>query len=253
MSRRLVPASLLPFLALALQWLLWPWISPFVWFLFFPTVFFSARLGGLSGGLASTVLSVIIVWFFFIPPQLSWTLDHPSNLYSVGLFLLMGYLVSDAQKRLRLAQRHNEASLIETSAANEKITQLYQKTLEMDELKTQFFANVSHELRTPLTLIMSPLARRLAAAGLPETERREDEMMLRNAHVLYRQVRDLLDAAKLEAGHMRVDYAYIDLGELTRVTASQFDHLAPEKGIDYCVDAPTFLEAERIARNCNAF
>jgi len=244
MSRRLVTAGLLPFLALALQWLLWPWISPFVWFLFFPTVFFSARLGGLLGGLASTVLSVIIVWFFFIPPQLSWALDHPSNLYSVGLFLLMGYLVSDAQERLRLAQRHSEASLIETRAANEKITQLYQKTLELDELKTQFFANVSHELRTPLTLIMSPLARRLAAADLPETYRREDEMMLRNAHVLYRQVSDLLDAAKLESGHMRIDYAYIDIGELTRVIASQFDHLAPEKDIDYCVDAPAFLEVE---------
>lgn len=47
MNRYRVLAILLPFLALALQWLLWPWLSPFVGFLFFPTVFFSARLGGL--------------------------------------------------------------------------------------------------------------------------------------------------------------------------------------------------------------
>lgn len=56
MKIRLVLAVLLPFLALALQWLLWPWIAPFVWFLFFPAVFFSARLGGLWGGLTSTML-----------------------------------------------------------------------------------------------------------------------------------------------------------------------------------------------------
>jgi len=102
MNIRLVPAILLPFLALALQWVLWPWIAPFVWFLFFPTVFFSARLGGLRAGLVSTVLSIAIVWFFFIPPQLSWTMNTPSNLYSVGLFLVMGYLFSETQDRVRL-------------------------------------------------------------------------------------------------------------------------------------------------------
>jgi len=102
MNIRLVPAILLPFLALALQWVLWPWIAPFVWFLFFPSVFFSARLGGLGAGLISTALSIAIVWFFFIPPQLSWTMNTPSNFYSVGLFLVMGYLFSETQDRLRL-------------------------------------------------------------------------------------------------------------------------------------------------------
>lgn len=53
MNARLVLAVLLPFMALTLQWLLWPWIAPFVWFLYFPAVFFSARLGGLPGGLAT--------------------------------------------------------------------------------------------------------------------------------------------------------------------------------------------------------
>ena len=244
MNRRLVLAILLPFLGLALQWVLWPWIAPFVWFLFFPTVFFSARLGGLWGGLASTVLSAGMVWFFFIPPQLSWAMDNPSNLYSVGMFLVMGYLISDAQERLRRAQRNTEAALAETRAANEKITQLYRKTLELDELKSQFFANVSHELRTPLTLIMSPLARRLAAAGLPEAERRDDEMMLRNARLLYRHVSDLLDAAKLESGHMVVEYAHLDIGGLTRAMASHFDSLARERGIDYRIDVPAALDAE---------
>jgi PAS domain S-box-containing protein len=243
-NARLGLAVLLPFLALALQWVLWPWIAPFVWFLFFPAVFFSARLGGLWGGLASTILSSGIVCFFFIPPRLSWAMDNPSNLYSVGLFLIMGYLFSDSQERLRRAQRTTEAALAETRAANEKTTQLYQKTLELDELKSQFFANVSHELRTPLTLIMSPLARRVAASDLPEAERREDEMMLRNARLLYRHVSDLLDAAKLESGRMAVEYARIDIGGLTRAMASHFDSLAREAGIDYRIDVPTPVEAE---------
>jgi len=244
MRARLALAVLLPWLALALQWALWPWISPFVWFLFFPAVFFSARLGGLWGGLASTVLSAGLVWYFFIPPQLSWKIAHPANLYSVGMFLGMGCLFSDAWERLRRAQRRSEAALAETRAANAKITELYHKTLELDKLKSQFFANVSHELRTPLTLILSPLARRLAAGGLPQAQRREDEMMLRNARMLYRQVSDLLDAAKLEAGRMAVAYARLDLGALVRATASHFDSLAQEKGIAYRVDVSAPLEVE---------
>ena len=113
MNRHRVLAVLLPFLALALQWALWPWIDPFVWFLFYPAVFFSARLGGLWGGLAGTVLSIGIVWFFFLPPQLSWAMTNPSRLYSVGLFLIMGYLFSDTHERLRRAQQNSAAKLKE--------------------------------------------------------------------------------------------------------------------------------------------
>jgi len=111
MNGGLVLAVSLPFLALALQWLLWPWITPFVWFLFYPAVFFSARLGGLWGGLASTLLSIGLVWFFFIPPALSWTIGDPNKLYSIAMFLLMGYLFSDTHERLRRAQRSTQAEL----------------------------------------------------------------------------------------------------------------------------------------------
>jgi K+-sensing histidine kinase KdpD len=233
MKGRIILALLLPCAALLLQWLLWRWISPFVWFIFFPAIFFSARIGGRWGGMLSTVLSIVLVWFFFITPQLSWHVSNLHNLLSVPLFLLMGYLLSDNQERLQRAQRKMAAALDETRAANQQTLQLYQKTLELDQLKTQFIANLSHELRTPLTLIMSPLAQRLATHDADTQRRREDEMMLRNARLLYRQVSDLLDAAKLEAGKMELDYARIDLSKLIGGTAAQFDSLARDKGIGW--------------------
>lgn len=241
---RVLLAILIPVGALAIQWGLWPYLKPFVWFLFFPAVFFSARICGFGGGLLSTGISALLVWFFFIPPQLSWEFDNPGNLYSVALFLLMGYLFSDGQGRLRRAQQATDAALAESRAANDKITELYRQTLQLDEIKSQFFANVSHELRTPLTLIMSPLARRLATADISAVDRAEAEMMLRNARLLYHHVSDLLDASKLEAGRMAVDYARLDLGGLVRATAAQFDSLAGEKGVDYWVDVPAVLNAE---------
>jgi signal transduction histidine kinase len=47
---------------------------------------------------------------------------------------------------------------------NVELQGLLERIRELDEIKTQFFANVSHELRTPLALIIGP-AERLLDAG----------------------------------------------------------------------------------------
>lgn len=111
-----VLALLLPFIALGIQWLLWPYIAPYAWLLFLPVVFFSSRLGGLKVGLFSTFLSSALVWYFFIPPQLSWEMDNPYSLFSVIIFLIMGYLFSDTQERLRLANRLASIALGESES-----------------------------------------------------------------------------------------------------------------------------------------
>jgi PAS domain S-box-containing protein len=244
MRARLVLAAGLPFVALTVQWLLWKWIAPFVWFLFFPAVFFSAQLAGRKGGLIGTLISVPIVLYFFIPPQMSLAVANPNNLYSVGLFLLMGFLFGESQEQLRRAQRRIETALAETEAAKDEATTLYLKTLELDELKSQFFANLSHELRTPLTLIISPLAHRLAEESRSGEERHEDGMMLRNARALQRHVNDLLDAAKLVAGQMTVDHARFDLARMVRAMASQFEPIATERQIVCRVQGPDSLIVE---------
>lgn len=114
MTPQSVIALLLPALACGLQWLLWPWLAPFVWFLFFPAVFFSARLDGVRGGLIGAALSILLVWFFFIPPQLSWAIESPIRLYAFGLFLLMGYLFGTVHERLKQALSQAELRLSTT-------------------------------------------------------------------------------------------------------------------------------------------
>jgi len=108
---------------------------------------------------------------------------------------------------------------------NEELARLYEKSRDMDELKSRFFANVSHELRTPLTLILGPVARRLATKSVPPEERRELEIIDRNARLLLHHVTDLLDVARLEAGRMRMSYAEFDLALLVRLVSSHFETL----------------------------
>lgn len=128
--------------------------------------------------------------------------------------------------------------------ANEELARLYEKTRELDELKTRFFANVSHELRTPLTLILGPIDHLLESGHLADGERQAVQVIQRNAQLLHRQVDNLLDIAKLEAGRMLVHYSEIDLADLLRLLASHFDTVAADRRISFELDLPATLPVQ---------
>jgi signal transduction histidine kinase len=129
-------------------------------------------------------------------------------------------------------------------AANEELRTLYEKVKEVDELKSQFFANISHELRTPLTLVLGP-AQKLRSAGTLSPEQLDDvEMIRRNASLLLKQVNDLLEASRLEAGKAAADYHAFDMAALVRVTCSNFRSSAQEHKVSFEVMVPSEFPVE---------
>jgi signal transduction histidine kinase len=129
------------------------------------------------------------------------------------------------ERRLRLESAHRE------------LEALYARVKEMDEAKTRFFANVSHDLRTPLALVLGPVERLLGGA-LPEPLRRDLEVVRRNAHLLLREVNDLLDIARLEEGKIVLAYARVDLARLLRAAADVFEGAARDRGVAVEIAAP---------------
>jgi len=107
-----------------------------------------------------------------------------------------------------------------------------QQLIELDRLKSQFFANVSHELRTPLTLILSPTENLLRnAKELPDDVKAVLRLVRDNGLRLLRLINDLLELARLEDGRSRVKCESIDLGAFVPGIVDSVRRLASDKGV----------------------
>lgn len=144
----------------------------------------------------------------------------------------------------RRAARDRDREVRDRTAALE---QANQRLRELDELKSNFFANINHELRTPLTLILAPVRRMLQAAAAGSELARDLEVVQRNADMLLKLVNDLLDLSKLDAGKLELSYARVELGALARLVASHFELTAADRKISLRVDArgTTLAEVDR--------
>nr|AAB84171.1 hybrid histidine kinase [Dictyostelium discoideum] len=128
---------------------------------------------------------------------------------------------------------------LEIERKNNELRSLYEKIKELDELKTQFFANVSHELRTPLALIVGPTDKLLKDENVDINVRKDLEIVARNARGLLKIVNNLLDISRLEAGKMNLNYSMVNLGQTAHLIASCFEILAREKSLDFSIITPS--------------
>ena len=127
----------------------------------------------------------------------------------------------------------------EIAQKNIELQGLLERIRELDEIKTQFFANVSHELRTPLALILGPAQRLIDDDGTMSLAQRREagQVVARNARMLLKHVNDLLDMSKVEAGKLKLELQDTDVAALVRFLASHFAVLAADRGVEYTVDA----------------
>src|SRR4029453_17866323 len=86
------------------------------------------------------------------------------------------------------------------------------KLEQLNQMRSQLFANLSHEFRTPLTLILGPLKSLLDGRhGALSTEARaQGDLMLRNTQRLLRLINQILDLTKLQAGSVTVNRHALD-------------------------------------------
>jgi two-component system, OmpR family, phosphate regulon sensor histidine kinase PhoR len=109
----------------------------------------------------------------------------------------------------------------------------------LEAMRRDFVANVSHELKTPLTSISGYAETVLTDAPDPETTRRFLTTILANARGMQRLVDNLLDLARLEAGHWHPVREPVDIAD---VAADAWDLLREStrgQSIKFELDVPS--------------
>lgn len=170
--------------------------------------------------------------------------------------------VDEQTRALKQSKEETERALVETERARQEaeesrkvVAAQADQLREMDRVKTRFFNNISHEFRTPLTLIIGPLENVLSGASGPLSDklREQVEIMLRNARRLLRLINQLLDLAKAEAGHLRLQAQEANIVSFLEGIVFSFSAFATERNIDVSFDAdqevvPVVFDREKMEK-----
>lgn len=149
----------------------------------------------------SALLSALIWNFFFIPPILTWQIDTPEDALLFLMYFVIALINAVLTYKIREAERKRREE-----AEKAKAIQLYNTLLN----------SLSHELRTPIATIIGAIDTiKDNQTVLSESDRDELYSEIEIAGFrLDRQVGNLLNMGRLEAGFVQVKGDWCDVNEL---------------------------------------
>jgi PAS domain S-box-containing protein len=133
-----------------------------------------------------------------------------------------------------------ERKIAETAlrASEEKLKDAYTRLQAVDEERRQFLNNAAHELATPLTPVRLQLHMLQAAEEASDMDlaRKATLILDRNFQRLAVLVKDLLDAARLQAAGLKLHLKTIDLRNVVGDSVETYMAAARQAGVHVSVD-----------------
>jgi signal transduction histidine kinase len=154
-------------------------------------------------------------------------------------------------EKIRELNLHLEEKVNERTA---ELRRAYEELKQLAIVKDEFFSRISHELRTPLTNIMVPIQYVLDEMGdrLHRENRREKEIMLRNASILLKRINEILDIAKLESGYKTIRVQQTNIIDIIEDVVSAAKEAAQRLGVSlktqYNPLSTLYLDRDKVER-----
>ena len=186
-----------------------------------------------SVGLSVTA-SAIVMGMYLSSCFLHGPIDHDhygvfmNNIYFLALTAIIVVAGGRAHRLLRIQEFTLRFELDQHQKALEESNR---KLVELDQIKSRFFANISHELRTPLTLLLAPLETLMQKFNRSfDGETREVlATMHSNGMRLLKLINDLLDLVRLESGKLEVKHEALNVVDFVKGLASAARQVADDK------------------------
>ncbi|MGB7950501.1 MAG: ATP-binding protein [Candidatus Binatia bacterium] len=182
-----------------------------------------------------SLLAMAILFLFYLIACLPWNIAKDSGIFFNNMYFLVltGIIVVTGNYLYNQLHFREFVLRFELGQNRQKLEETNQKLVELDRIKSRFFANISHELRTPLTLLLAPLQTLLQDRRLAlESETRQLLLIMQsNGMRLLKLINDLLDLVRLESGKMEVKQEPVAIVPFLHGLANAVKKSATDRGI----------------------
>lgn len=175
----------------------------------------------------SFLLFLITLAIYIYTSAISGTIQNDYRIFynNVSFLILTGVVIC-------IVSHFNTRSRFKEFQLSHDLNIRNQQLIDLEKLRTNFFANISHELRTPLTLILSPVQDLLNSdADLSPRVRKILHISHRNALRLLKLVNDLLEVIRIEEGKSQLDLKPLFVDAFLNELADSISYLSSKKKI----------------------
>ena len=131
--RRVLAATIIPLLAVfTIEAFFWGATGR--WTLFYPAVLVCALVGGFEAGVAATLLSTALIWWYFVPPEHVLLKPGAPKYLMAATFLFMGTVVSAVIRRMQ----RNAAELARHQRLLQGILEFSPDTIVIKDLDSRY-------------------------------------------------------------------------------------------------------------------
>ena len=165
-----------------------------------------------------------------------------------NLYQMMGRILRGQreQDRAQHALAALNASLEERVASRTRELEIARDAaLSAARSKEQFLSSMSHEIRTPMNGMLGAMEL-LSNTSLTPAQARLIHVAAISGEALLDIINQVLDYAKMGAGHLHLQRESIDLNEIARSVLTLFSAAAQRKSIDIRLDADPALSGWRL-------
>ena len=178
-------------------------------------VIFVAIHGNLKATFFITFISVILLNFLYIPPLYSIDISNELYIWSFGIFVIVGWIITVQARDLSAKTKQNE-------------------------LKESILNIISHDLRTPLSTIHGTI--NLLLSDKKMTEKSKENLLEDISYASLRMKRlitNLLDSTRLTDKNFDLKLEWCDFEDIVGVALEEFSKKQSEDLLDIKIDDMT--------------
>jgi two-component system sensor histidine kinase KdpD len=192
---------------------------------FLLVVLLVSATSSLRVAVAVSVLAVLALNYFFMPPVGTFHLEDPLN----GLAIVVFLTVSVVGSRLSVVAR-DRAALLEERHEAERMRQSV-------ELKSALLSSLGHDLKTPLTAI-TVACENLQSSWTDEPQRREQlGIVLAEVSRLNHLFQNIVEMARIETRAVDAEREWVSPADIVEAAVAQVQTAVHDRPIDVASDA----------------